>query len=89
MNRGRGVPSEAGGAGECVHSGGAIGLSVAGADWLQRVWRIAERQKGVARKLRDGKLGGRRWMGYSGQLKYNKRGDTRFVRGRPANQKEH
>ena len=83
------MPSEAGGAGECVHSGGAIGLSVAGADRLQRVWRIAERQKGVARKLRDGKLGGRRWMGYSGQLKYNKRGGTRFVRGRPANQKEH
>ena len=53
------------------------------------VRRIAERQKGVARKLRNGKLGRWRWMGYSGQLKYNKRGDTRFVRGRPANQKEH
>ena len=36
MNRGRGVPSEAGGAGECVHSGGAIGLGVAVADRLQR-----------------------------------------------------
>ena len=53
------------------------------------VRRIAEWQKGLARKPRNGKLGRWRWMGYSGQLKYNKRGDTRFVRGRPANQKEH